>query len=295
MPKSITAGLTQDHVLRALAELDAGCDHPFGPPTGYELVHGGKRYAPKVVVGLGFRHATGRLLPPDEFSGGEAPGQANFVLRRLGFAVVRKGEPVEAEEPKVHPPDWSDDEVRLVVADYFAMLEKELLGRALNKTEHRRALVPQLAGRLGPAVEFTRTHISAVLAGQGLPYIDGYKPRGNDQALLAQEVESFLDGRPGFLDQLAAAAALNPDTAPDVIPDVEAVIEDPPEAMVLPESSGRPWLSRRGRRIDFVERDARNRALGRLGEGFVVALERERLRAAGRDDLAGRVEHVANL
>ncbi len=293
MPKSIPAGLTQHHVLRALAELDAGCDHPFGAPTGYELVHRGKRYAPKAVIGLGFRHAIGRLLPPDEFSGGEAPGQANFVLRQLGFAVVRKGEPVEAEE-KAPQPDWSTDEVRLVVADYFAMLEKELLDRPLNKTEHRRALVPQLAGRSEPAVEFKHANISAVLAGQGLPYIGGYKPRGNYQALLAQEVESFLDARPNFLDQLAAAAVLNPDKAPAAAPlDAASVIEDPPEAMTLPESTGKPWLSRRGRRIDFVERDARNRALGRLGEGFVVALERERLHAAGRDDLAGRVEHVA--
>src|SRR5258708_1145820 len=134
MPRSIPAGLTQDHILRALADLDNDCNHPFGPPTGYELVHQGERYAPKAAVGLAFRHATGHLLPPDEFSGGEAPGQANFVLRKLGFAVVRKGELVEAEEPKTPQPDWSDAEVRLVVADYFAMLEKELLGQSLNKT-----------------------------------------------------------------------------------------------------------------------------------------------------------------
>ena len=34
---------------------------------------------------------------------------------------------------------------------------------------------------------------------------EGYKPRGNYQGLLATEVESFLDQRPGFLEQLAAA------------------------------------------------------------------------------------------
>jgi hypothetical protein len=37
-------------------------------------------------------------LQPEEFSGGEAPGQANFVLRKLGFTVVRKGERVVEEE-----------------------------------------------------------------------------------------------------------------------------------------------------------------------------------------------------
>jgi hypothetical protein len=293
MPKSIPVGTTPEHVLRALAELDAGAEHPFGPATGYELVHAGKRYAPKAVIGLAFRHATGSLLRPDEFSGGEAPGQANFVLRKLGFAVVRKGEPVEAEEPKPQP-DWSDYEVRLVVADYFSMLETELLGLPLNKAEHRRALVPQLAGRSEPAVEFKHANISAVLAGQGLPYINGYKPRGNFQALLAQEIDSFLDACPDFLERIASATVLNQDAVPTAAPlETESVIEDPPEVMTLPEPTAKPWRSRRGRRIDFVERDARNRELGRLGEGFVIALERQRLRSAGRDDLAGRVEQVS--
>lgn len=56
MPQSIPAGLTREHVLRTLSDLDAGIDHPFGKPTGYELVHDGKRYAPKAVVGLACRY-----------------------------------------------------------------------------------------------------------------------------------------------------------------------------------------------------------------------------------------------
>jgi hypothetical protein len=39
MPQSITAGLTRIHVLQALADLDAGVDHPFGSSTGYEIVN----------------------------------------------------------------------------------------------------------------------------------------------------------------------------------------------------------------------------------------------------------------
>jgi hypothetical protein len=77
-------------VLLALAELRAGADHPFGEPTGYELLHDGGRYAPKAVIGLAYRHLAGRILRPDEFSGGEARGQANHVLRQLGFTVVEK-------------------------------------------------------------------------------------------------------------------------------------------------------------------------------------------------------------
>src|SRR5436189_3686664 len=117
MPQSIPAGLTQEHVLRTLADLDAGTDHPFGQPTGYELVHGGKRYAPKAVVGLACRYSLGRVLQPEEFSGGEAPGQANYVLRKLGFTVVPKGEEAPDQE-KAPPQDWSEQEVRLIVADH---------------------------------------------------------------------------------------------------------------------------------------------------------------------------------
>jgi hypothetical protein len=90
MPQAIPEGLTREHVLRALAELDAGAAHSFGEPTGYELLHEGKRYPPKAAVGLAYRHLAGRILRPDEFSGGEAPGQANHVLRQLGFTVVEK-------------------------------------------------------------------------------------------------------------------------------------------------------------------------------------------------------------
>src|SRR4051812_34772711 len=97
---------------------DAGLNHPFGSPTGYDLIHEGKRYAPKGVIGLAFRNLLGRILRPDEFSGGEAPGQANFVLRQLGFTVVKKEK--TAEEGQTGK-DWSEAEVQLIVADYFAM------------------------------------------------------------------------------------------------------------------------------------------------------------------------------
>jgi hypothetical protein len=127
MPQSIPAGLTREHVLSALADLDVGIEHPFDPPTKYELVHGDNRYPPKAVVELACRTLLGRILRPDEFSGGEAPGQANFVLRKLGFTIVSKGEALEDE--KQTRIDWSEHEVRLIVADYFSMLEKDLLGK----------------------------------------------------------------------------------------------------------------------------------------------------------------------
>ena len=213
MPQSIPAGLTREHVLRTLCDLDAGIDHPFGKPTGYELIHDGKRYAPKAVVGLACRFSIGRILEPEEFSGGEGPGQANFALRKLGFTVVAISD--EQQEPQTGR-DWSENEVRLIVADYFKMLEAELLDKPFKKSDHRKALIPQLAGRSKGSIEFKHQNVSAVLVELGLPYIEGYKPRSNYQSILATEVEAFLGQRPGFLQQLAAAPRLNP-TQPKLV------------------------------------------------------------------------------
>jgi hypothetical protein len=242
------------------------------------------------------RYLLGRPLQPDEFSGGEAPGQANFVLRKLRFTVVKKGERPDDEEEKQARVDWSADEVRLIIADYFAMLEHEMLGKPFNKSEHRKALSPKLAGRSDGSIEFKHANISAVLAGQGLPYIEGYKPRGNYQNLLAEEVEASLDQHPNFLEQLATAPTVDPEQPlPTDQIDLDAVIEDPPDQIVGPQEVGKPWLSRKGRRIDFAERDAANRRLGRMGEEFVVFLEKHRLRGMGRDDLAGKVQWAAQV
>lgn len=161
MPQLIPSGLTQAHVLRTLADLDAGIVHPFGQPTGYELVYQDKQYAPKAVVGLACRYSIGRVLKPDEFSGGEAPGQANFVLRKLGFTVTRKS----AESGEEHPvqKDWSEEEVRLIVADYFDMLEAELLGKPFKKSDHRKTLALKLQGRSDGSIEFKHQNVSGVL------------------------------------------------------------------------------------------------------------------------------------
>jgi hypothetical protein len=233
------------------------------------------------------------VLRPDEFSGGEAPGQANYVLRRLGFTVVRKGEDAEGEPESQAGKDWSPGEVGLIVADYFAMLQSELLGQPYSKTEHRNALRPLLAGRSDGSIEFKHGNISAVLAGLGLPYVEGYKPYGNYQALLAEAIESYLERHPGYLEQLADAPLLSPRQAPPVrFATPEEMFDDPPDRIALPDH-GRPWSLRKRPRLDFAERDAANRLLGALGEEFVVELERRRLRLLGRDDLAGKVEWVS--
>jgi Domain of unknown function (DUF3883) len=96
------------------------------------------------------------------------------------------------------------------------------------------------------------------------------------------------------MEQLASAPKVNPAKAPtiDAI-DLDKIIEEPPAEIIGPTEPGKPWLSRKGRRIDFAQRDALNRQLAKLGEEFVVHLERHRLLIAGRDDLSKKVEWVA--
>ena len=79
--------------------------------------------------------------------------------------------------------DWTADELDLVVADYYRMLEAELFGEAYSKTGHRKALM-QLIGRSKGSIEFKHQNISAILQELGLPWIDGYKPRSNYQTAL---------------------------------------------------------------------------------------------------------------
>ena len=149
-----------------------------------------------------------------------------------------------------------------MVADYFDMLQKELLAVSFSKIEYRSRLKPRLQGRSDGSIEFKHQNISAVLVKRELPYIDGYEPRANYQTLLADEVEAYLHAHSGYFDAIAEGERLNPRTVPvptDVA--VEQLFVSPPEQMIVPILATRPRLSRRGRKIDFARRDAENRWL----------------------------------
>ena len=210
-------------------------------------------------------------------------------MRRLGFKVEGKAdEPVE-EKGKV----WSDEEVGLLIADYFDMLKLDLLGQEYSKAEHNRQLREALDGRSKPSVEFKHRNVSAVLLKLGLPYIDGYKPAQNYQRSLVDAVRTYLDANPALFITLDQAT----ETVPDELPKLDAwdrLFESPPDDSPMPDEPPEPWRTRQGRKIDFVRRDAANRRLGRLGEEFTVDLERRRLLSYGRDDLAKKVEWVSD-
>jgi len=189
--------------------------------------------------------------------------------------------------------DWSREEVEATVGDYFAMLHDELAGLPINKAGHNERLRRLLRNRSKGSVEFKHANISAVLTLHGYPYIDGYKPRFNFQALLEQAVLEYLDVHRDFFEPLIAGPVLNPTGSPRAEAlEVNRVVETPPEAMRIPQTVWSP--SARISRFDFVTRDAANRELGRRGEEFVLEFERKRLHDGGRRDLAQRIEWTAH-
>ena len=190
--------------------------------------------------------------------------------------------------------DWSRDEVEAIVGDYFEMLRKELSGQSYSKTTHRQRLAPHLRHRSDGSIEFKHANISAVLVHFGLPYTDGYKPRGNYQQLLEQVVLEYLTVNGDFFPRLSDSPVLNPDQPAHVAASFEALIEAPPDRL---DVGPRVWNpNARIVKIDFVRRDAENRRLGRLGEEFVFQLERRRLHdELKRPDLAKKVEWISEV
>ena len=189
--------------------------------------------------------------------------------------------------------DWKRGEVEAAVAAYRTMLRKELGGVPFNKAKSNRE-VQALTGRNKGSVEFKHQNISAVLNQLGLPYIEGYKPRGNFQALL-QEVVMEVIVRDPKINALAQEAAerrnfehIAPDEwlgmwvpAPKSDEKIYSSLNDAPA----------PPLPQLGR--NYAEIEARNQSLGLAGEKLVLELEHQRLWQAGKRKLAERVEHVA--
>jgi hypothetical protein len=188
--------------------------------------------------------------------------------------------------------DWSLDEVEATVADYFEMLTAELAGSTPNKAERNRLLRKRLRDRSHGSVEFKHQNISAVLRNEGLPYIDGYKPRGNFQGLLWETILRFLERHPEVQSDIARsdfALAPAPETATRKLTDI---LDDPPSRapVELIHERERTYVSRKR---DLALLDARRRSLGLKGEEFVVWFEKRRLEEAGQPTLAKDVEHIS--
>jgi hypothetical protein len=187
-----------------------------------------------------------------------------------------------ADQEKIGKP-WTDDELDAIIADYFSMLTADLAGKPYVKSHHSAALMLQI-GRTHRSIEFKHQNISAVLDELGLPWISGYIPKRNYQNSIFDAIDRFLTGHREVLDATPAEPVLQVSAS--------VAFVDPPTrtltAAAIPER-----LKRLVRKFDPVERDHRNRALGKAGEAFVMEVERKRLADGGYQELAGKVRWVA--
>ncbi len=188
--------------------------------------------------------------------------------------------------------DWSRIEVEACVADYLRMLTLELNGQRYSKAEHARVLGQALDGRSRASIEFKHCNISAVMQELGYPPINGYKARGNYQALLFDVLEAQLSTNME-VQAAAQAAAVRPavPTTAENHPDPWVPAPTPTRHVRETQPEYLPRFSPAGR--DYLAQEAQNRSLGRAGELFVLDHEARRLHAAGKKFLGNRVEHIA--
>ncbi|HEX5149865.1 MAG TPA: DUF3883 domain-containing protein [Parafilimonas sp.] len=186
--------------------------------------------------------------------------------------------------------DWTQQEVQLIVTDYFSMLDLELSGKNYNKTTHRNALLPLLPGRSEGAIEFKHQNISAALINMGLPYIDGYKPRFNYQReLVEKEIANYIAQRKLLIENKFNAFA---NEASNVVLETiryETVLDEPPSPSEFKETE--PLY--KPIKTNYLEKEQNNRNLGEQGEAFVIQFEKRRLVQAGKEKLADKIEWLS--
>lgn len=183
---------------------------------------------------------------------------------------------------------WDWLECEFLVNDYVAMLEKHLVGASYSKAAHRRTLQPRLNNRSEGSIEYKHQNVSAVLLEMGLPYIPGYKPAFNYQQQLKQVVLSYLAGHQKVIDDVNLVADKVADEPEYYDRGWDSAFDpEPPERIPYVAESRPSYLAKH---IDFSERERRNRQLGERAEEFVLRMERQRLTAQGRPDLAAEVE-----
>lgn len=166
----------------------------------------------------------------------------------------------------------------------FSMLNAELSRQSYVKSHHS-AVIMQQIGRTHRSVEFKHQNISAVLEEMGLPWIVGYKPKRNYQASIFEAIDRFLSSNQDLVYH-------------QLPPKVLAVADDASTFVSAPKlefQSERPWqLERLIRKFDPVERDLRNRTLGRAGEEFVLEVEKKRLEKCEWPELSKKVRWVSD-
>lgn len=191
--------------------------------------------------------------------------------------------------------DWSQAEVELAVADYLDMLTLELQEERYVKADHWRALMPHLHSRSKGSIEFKYGNVSAALRDLGYPFVDGYKPYANYQAIVVDVVQKQLEKREDLIALIEQDVSM-----PAIVPtfdDILAALVNRPEPPERKQRSTKPvaWYEKRRQRgiVNYLETEASNRSLGEAGEEFIMKFEVARLASEGQERLAAKVERVS--
>ena len=186
---------------------------------------------------------------------------------------------------------WSRFEVEAIVADYFDMFVKDLRGIPFKKIEHNRQLQTILNGRTHGSIEFKHRNISAALLKLRRPYLSGYVPALNYQDLLLDVVDEQL--RLNSELALLLHETVEEPSSPPSVDDILARLRPPPREKRKRSEYARERPRRPRTSVDYLLAEARNSALGREGELFVVRFEVARLISESQEGLASKVEHVS--
>lgn len=81
----------------------------------------------------------------------------------------------EGAPPGAKGTNWTTDQVEIVVANYFLMLERDRAGERVNKADLYRRLAPEV-GRSDKSIEWKLRNVSAVLNELGIAWIPGFCP-----------------------------------------------------------------------------------------------------------------------
>lgn len=248
----------------------------FAHAREYTLRYRAGEYDSKAIVGVahGFQFPIAGPLKSSEFSGGISPSGAALKAFALGY---------EIEGKRRRPDDWTLEECEIAVNAYFDCLAKKLARQPFNRAEVCRS-VAEDTGRTRGSVDYKFQNIDAILYENELPrMMDG----------IASNVQHLLEFV--VLDPLAKHNMVF-ETVPEhpaPFTSTDGLLVDPPK-VPNSDSDGEQAKTRLARKIDFAERDASNRLLGRRGEEWVLSLEKIKLLDAGREDLANRVDWVAD-
>ena len=181
--------------------------------------------------------------------------------------------------------DWSNSELDLIVANYFAMLKEEQAGQIVHKTEHRRLLKAHVQ-RSDGSIEFKHRNISAVLTRLGLPRIRGYIPAWNFQGAIAEAIGRYLEIESDPVPMTASQPLVG-------FADVPSLFESAPPAAPPISPKARTAFERVARKFDPALRDQLNRSLGLAGEQLIYEREKQLLIDQDRVDLARMVRWIS--